>query len=54
MIQILYNKLKTASIVIITHKARQINSNKLLRGLEKNKKDFKKTCFNKTILINEN
>ena len=42
MIQIPYNKLKTASIVIITHKARQINSNKLLRGLEKNKKILKK------------
>ena len=37
MIQIPYNKLKTASIVIITHKTRQINSNKLLKGLEKNK-----------------
>ena len=42
MIQIPYNKLKTASIVIITHKARQINSNKLLRGLKKNKKILKK------------
>ena len=42
MIQIPYNKLKTASIVIITHKTRQINSNKLLRGLEKNKKILKK------------
>ena len=42
MIQIPYNKLKTASIVIITHKARQINSNKLLKGLEKNKKILKK------------
>ena len=42
MIQMPYNKLKTASIVIITHKARQINSNKLLRGLEKNKKILKK------------
>ena len=42
MIQIPYNKLKTASIVIITHKARHINSNKLLRGLEKNKKILKK------------
>ncbi len=42
MIQIPYNKLKTASIVIITHKTRQVNSNKLLRGLEKNKKILKK------------
>ena len=42
MIQIPYNKLKTASIVIITHKTRQINSNKLLRGLQKNKKILKK------------
>ena len=42
MIQIPNNKLKTASIVIITHKTRQINSNKLLRGLEKNKKILKK------------
>ena len=42
MIQIQYNKLKTASIEINTHKARQINSNKLLRGLEKNKKILKK------------
>ena len=42
MIQIPYNKLKTASIVIITHKTRQINSNKLLRGLKKNKKILKK------------
>ena len=42
MIQIPYNKLNTASIVIITHKARHINSNKLLRGLEKNKKILKK------------
>ena len=42
MIQIPYNKLKTASIVIITHKASHINSNKLLRGLEKNKKILKK------------
>ena len=42
MIQIPYNKLKTASIVIVTHKTIQINSNKLLRGLEKNKKILKK------------
>ena len=42
MIQIPYNKLKKASIVIITHKTKQINSNLLLRGLEKNKEILKK------------
>ena len=42
MIQIPYNKLKKASIVIITHKTKQINSNRLLRGLEKNKEILKK------------
>ena len=42
MIQIPDNKLKTASIVIITHKTKQINSNKLLRGLKKKKKILKK------------
>ncbi len=42
MIQIPYNKLQKASIVIITHKTKQINSNRLLRGLEKNKEILKK------------
>ena len=42
MIQLPYNKLKKASIVIITHKTKQINSNRLLRGLEKNKEILKK------------
>ena len=42
MIQIPYNKLKKASIVIITHETKQINSNRLLRGLEKNKEILKK------------
>ena len=42
MIQMPYNKSKKASIVIITHKTKQINSNRLLRGLEKNKEILKK------------
>ena len=42
MIQIPYNKLKTASIVIITHKTKQINSNNLLKGLQNNKKILRK------------
>ena len=42
MIQIPNNKLKTASIVIITHKTKQINSNNCLKSLKKNKKIFKK------------
>ena len=42
MIQIPNNKLKTASIVIITHKTKQINSNNCLKSLKRNKKIFKK------------
>tara|TARA_B100001121_G_scaffold149567_1_gene130939 strand:- start:1505 stop:2797 length:1293 start_codon:yes stop_codon:yes gene_type:complete len=38
MIQIPDNKLKTASIVIITHKTRQLNSDNCLKSLKKNKK----------------
>ena len=41
MIQIPNNKLKTASIVIITHKTKQINSNNFLKSLKKNKKILK-------------
>ena len=42
MIQIPNNKLKTASIVIITHKTKQINSNNCLKSLKRNKKILKK------------
>ena len=38
MIQIPDNKLKTASIVIITHKTKQLNSDNCLKSLKKNKK----------------
>ena len=42
MIQIPNNKLKTASIVIITHITKQYNSNNFLESLKKNKKILKK------------
>ncbi len=42
MIQIPDNKLKTASIVIITHKTKQLNSDNCLKSLKKNKKILKK------------
>lgn len=42
MIQIPDNKLKTASIVIITHKTKQINSDNCLKSLKKNKKILKR------------
>ena len=42
LIQIPNNKHKTASIVIITHATKQINSNKSLRSLQKNKNVLKK------------
>ena len=42
MIQIPNNKHKTASIVIITHKTKQLNSNNFLKSLKKNKKILKK------------
>ncbi len=42
MIQIPDNKLKTASIVIITHKTKQLNSDNFLKSLKKNKKILKK------------
>ena len=42
MIQIPNNKLKTASIVIITHITKQYNSNNFLKSLKKNKKILKK------------
>ena len=42
LIQIPNNKHKTASIVIITHATKQINSNKCLRSLQKNKNVLKK------------
>ena len=42
MIQIPNNKLKTASIVIITHKTKQISSNNFLKLLKKNKKILKR------------
>ena len=42
MIQIPNNKLKTASIIIITHKTKQINSNNFLKLLKKNKKILKR------------
>tara|TARA_Y100001936_G_scaffold1701_1_gene1542 strand:- start:962 stop:2254 length:1293 start_codon:yes stop_codon:yes gene_type:complete len=42
MIQIPDNKLKTASIVIITHKTRQLNSDNCLKSLKKNKKILKR------------
>ncbi len=42
MIQIPNNKLKTASIVIITHITKQHNSNNFLKSLKKNKKILKK------------
>ena len=42
MIQMPYKKSEKASIVIITHKTKQINSNRLLKGLEKNKEILKK------------
>ena len=41
MIQIPDNKLKTASIVIITHKTKQLNSDNCLKSLKKNKKILK-------------
>ena len=41
MIQIPNNKLKTASIVIITHKTKHISSNNFLKSLKKNKKILK-------------
>ena len=41
MIQIPNNKLKTASIVIITHKTKQISSNNFLKSLKENKKILK-------------
>ena len=42
MIQKPNNQLKTASIVIITHKTKQINSNNCLKSLKRNKKILKK------------
>ena len=45
MIQIPNNKLKTASIVIITHITKQHNSNNFLKSLKKNKKKFLKNQF---------
>ncbi len=42
IIQIPNNKLKTASIVIITHITKQNNSNNFLKSLKKNKKILKK------------
>ena len=42
MIQIPNNKLKTASIVIITHIAKQLNSNNFLKSLKKNKEIHKR------------
>jgi len=42
MIQIPNNKLKTASIVIITHKTKQLNSDNCLKSLKKNKKILKR------------
>ena len=39
MIQIPDNKLKTASIVIITHKTKQLNSDNCLKSLKKKQKD---------------
>ena len=42
MIQIPNNKLKTASIVIITHTTRQHNSNNFLKSLKKNKEILKR------------
>ncbi len=42
MIQIPDNKLKTASIVIITHKTKQLNSDNFLKSLKKNKKILKR------------
>jgi len=42
MIQIPNNKLKTESIVIITHKTKQISSNNFLKLLKKNKKILKR------------
>ena len=42
MIQIPNNKLKTASIVIITHTTRQNNSNNFLKSLKKNKEILKR------------
>ncbi len=41
MIQIPDTKLKTASIVIITHKVKQLNSDRCLKSLKKNKKILK-------------
>ncbi len=41
MIQIPDNRLKTASIVIITHKTKQLNTNNCLKSLKKNKKILK-------------
>ena len=45
MIQIPNNKLKTASIVIITHTTRQHNSNNFLKSLKKNKEFLKDQCY---------
>ena len=42
MIQIPDNKLKTASIVIITHKTKQLNSDNCLKSLKTNKKILKR------------
>ena len=42
MIQIPDNRLKTASIVIVTHKTKQLNSNNCLKSLKENKKILKK------------
>ena len=42
LIQIPNNKNKTASIVIITHATKQINSDRCLRSLQKNKNVIKK------------
>jgi len=42
MIQIPDNRLKTASIVIITHKTKQLNSDNCLKSLKKNKKILKR------------
>ena len=42
LIQIPNNKNKTASIVIITYATKQINSDKCLRSLQKNKNVLKK------------
>ena len=42
MIQIPDNKLKTASIVIITHKTKQLNSDNCLKSFKKNKKILKR------------